>query len=113
MGKYKNTIQKGSVRYIVFEEDRVWYAAGLEFNVVESGSTPQEAILLLLDALTGYVASAKKIKARPTILNQKSDPEYEEMWKNREDARITSAKKIYSSGEWNIRGAMHSRFVPA
>ena len=113
MGKYKNTIQKGSVRYIVFEEDRVWYAAGLEFNIVESGSTPEEAILLLLEALKGYVESAKKIKARPTILNQKSDPEYEEMWKNREDARITNAKKIYSSGEWNIRGAMNSRFVPA
>ena len=47
MRKYKNTLQKGSVRYIVFKENNIWYAAGLEFNIVESGDTPQEAILLL------------------------------------------------------------------
>ena len=33
MRKYKNIFaKKGSVRYIVFIENNIWYAAGLEFN---------------------------------------------------------------------------------
>ena len=69
MRKYKNTLQKGLVRYVVFKENDIWYAAGLEFNIVESGDTPQEAILLLFEAIFGYVESAKKIKSKPNILN--------------------------------------------
>lgn len=114
MKKYKNTIQKGSVRYIVFKEDSVWYAAGLEFNIVESGSTPEEALLLLWEALTGYLESAKKVRARPNILNQKPDPEYEEMWGGRGAAKPTGANKnIFSFGEWNIRGAANRSLAPA
>ena len=78
--KSKNTLEKGNTRYIVFQEDDCWYAVGLEFNIVESGDDPQEALLLLFGALKGYVASAQKIKARPGILNQATDPEYEALW---------------------------------
>lgn len=99
--KYPNTLQKGSVRYFVFEEGGVWYAAGLEFNIVEEGSTPQEALFFLFDALQGYVESAKKIKARPSILNQKTNPEYEVMWENRHKEK--EQKKIFASGEFNLR----------
>ncbi len=81
MGR-KNTLQRGSVRYIVFKENDAWYAVGLEFNIVESGNTPQEAMLLLFEALAGYVESARKIKARPDILNQAADKEYESLWKD-------------------------------
>ncbi len=98
----KNTLQKGTVRYIVFKEANSWYAVGLEFNVVESGDTPKEALILLFEALQGYVESARKIKARPQILNQKPDAEYENLWHNREDEK--PAKEIYTSGELNIRG---------
>lgn len=112
MGKYKNTLQKGSVRYIVFREDDTWYAAGLEFNIVESGSTPQEALLLLIEVTAGYVESAKKIKARPNILNQKTDPEYERMWANRQTGKF-SAKNIFSFGELNIGKALNRNLVPA
>lgn len=108
----KNTLKKGSVRYIVFCEDEVWYAVGLEFNIVESGDTPQEALLLLFDALAGYVDSAKKIKARPNILNQKTDPEYEAMWKVRAVPTVSKVKPIYSFGELNIRNILSSP-VPA
>ncbi len=38
--KYKNTLQKGSARFIVFREGDTWYCVCLEFNIVESGSTP-------------------------------------------------------------------------
>ena len=86
--KYKNTIKKGSARFIIFREGDTWYGTCLEFNIVESGDTPQEAMLLLFEAFQGYLESAKKIKARPNILNQKPDPEYEEMWLRLEDAKV-------------------------
>ena len=102
--KYKNTLQKGSVRYIVFKEKNAWYGVGLEFNIVESGSTPQEAMLLLFEALRGYVESAKKIKARPSILNQKTDPEYEQMWRalSKPKSKQKRMRPVFSSGYMNI-----------
>ena len=109
--KYKNTLQKGSVRYIVFREDDAWYAVGLEFNIVEAGSTPQEAMLLLFEALEGYVESARKMKARPSILNQKSDSEYEHLWKMR-GSDIVSSKPVFASGQLNISKFSNRSLVP-
>ena len=100
--KYRNTLQKGSVRYIVFRETDTWYAVGLEFNIVESGSTPQEALLLLFEALQGYVESARKIKARPQILNQKADPEYEELWNAQREQKKIPTREVFSTGEFSI-----------
>ena len=100
--KYKNTLQKGEIRYVVFREAGTWYAVGLEFNIVESGSTPQEALLLLFEALQGYIESARRIKARPQILNQKSDPEYEALWRAKRSQKRTASKEIFSIGEYNI-----------
>ena len=77
---FKNTLDKGSVRYIVFNEDDSWYAVGLEFNIVEESEDPNLALYNLFEALNGYVKSAKKIKARPFALNQVPDEEYEQMW---------------------------------
>ena len=77
----KNTLQKGSIRYIVFKEKDTWYAVALEFNIVESGDDPREVLMLLFEAVEGYVRSARKYKARPAILNQKADEEYEKLWK--------------------------------
>ena len=99
---YKNTLQKGSVRYIVFKEEDTWYAVALEFNIVEAGDDPREALLLLLEAIKGYVASAQKIKARPAMLNQAPDQEYEELWEkiNEEKSLNTSRSlpPIYAFG---------------
>jgi len=78
--KIKNTLQKGSVRYIVFREEGIWYAVNLEFNIVESGDNPMEVLAMLFEATEGYLESAKKIKARPHILNQKTDKQYEDLW---------------------------------
>ncbi len=111
--KYNNTLQKGSVRYIVFREGQFWYAAGLEFNIVEAGDTPQEAFLLLLDAISGYVDSAKKIKARPNILNQKTDSEYEKMWENIQGRKLAQTKNVYTSGEFNFNKALQRSLIPA
>jgi len=100
--KCKNTLKKGSVRYIVFREEETWYAVGLEFNIVESGDTPREALILLLEALQGYVESARKIKARPYILNQESDLEYEKMWQSSRKSKMTRPNNIFTTGSFNI-----------
>ena len=99
--RFKNTLQKGSIRYIVFREANVWYAVGLEFNIVESGDTPREALILLFESIQGYVESAQKIKARPHILNQKTDPEYETMWQAVQEGKRPS-HTVYTSGEMNL-----------
>jgi len=103
--KYKNTLQKGSVRYIVFKDGDAWYAVGLEFNIVESGTNPQEAMLLLFEAMEGYVASAKKIKARPAVLNQVADSEYENMWRSLEARKTAPSKSIFAFGERSLVAA--------
>lgn len=103
--KYKNTLQKGSVRYIVFREGAEWYAVGLELNIVESGTTPQEALLLLFEAMQGYVESARKVKARPGILNQKPEAEYEVMWKTLQANKRPVATPVFAFGQRS--------FVPA
>lgn len=78
--KYKNTLSKSTVRCIVFQEGGIWYASGLEFNIVEAGDTPREALIFLFEALKGYLESAWKMGALPGILNQKPDREHENRW---------------------------------
>jgi len=81
----KNSLTKGSVRYLVFKEDGVWYAVGLEFNIVEAGESPEAVLMSLFEAMNGYVISARKAKIK-NVLNQEPAPEYEKMWQmaNRE-----------------------------
>lgn len=96
----KNTTKQGTVRYVVFKEAGDWYAAALEFNIVESGSTAQEAMLLLFEAIQGYVEIARKIKVRPYVLNQKPDAEYEQMWKNIQNNKLSANKQeVYTAGQ--------------
>lgn len=99
--KCKNTLQKGSVKYVIFREGSTWYGVALEFNIVEEGDTPQEAMLLLFEAIRGYVESARKIKARPHILNQRPDSEYEEMWDSFEECK-KPVEKVFTAGNINI-----------
>jgi hypothetical protein len=75
-----STLYKGVVRYIVFKDKSIWYAAGLEFNIVESGADIRIALNNLFDALQGYIESAQKMKGS-RVLAQTTDPEYEKMWK--------------------------------
>ena len=100
--KYKNTLQKGNVRFIIFREGNTWYGVCLEFNIVETGDTSREAMLLLFEAVEGYLESARKIKTRTHILNQKSYREYEEMWSTLEERKKIRAKEIFTFGNLNI-----------
>lgn len=101
MKTFKNTAQRGSVRYIVFKEKGIWYAVGLEFNIVESGEDPQVVLLSLFEAISGYVEAFRKIKgARPHALNQKTEREYEQLWtKLKAKTLIKSPYSVYTFGE--------------
>lgn len=113
--KYKNTLQKGSVRFIIFREGDTWYGACLEFNIVESGDMPQEAMILLFESVQGYLESAKKIKARPGILNQRPDPEYENMWQDLQKAKKQNKQleSVYTYGQMMIPQAMKEQSFAA
>lgn len=104
--KYKNTLQRGSVRYLIFKERNIWYGVALEFNIVESGDDPREVLFMLFESIRGFVSSAKKIKARPNILNQKPEKEYEQIWQvashRNSKTSIKSPIQIYTHGERNL-----------
>ena len=86
--KYRNTLQKGSVRNIIFREGKTWFGVALEFNIVETGDDAQEVMILLEEAVRGYLASARKSKLNPVILNQKSDQEYEKLWLGKDNPKL-------------------------
>ncbi len=87
-----NTLTKGTFRHIVFKDGDTWYAVALEFNIVESSDDPKLAFFNLLQAVSGYIESAKKIKGtRFQSLNQEADQEYEKLW-----SILTAPKKVSS-----------------
>ena len=109
MKLFKNTLQKGSVRYVVFKEKDAFFAVALEFNVVVEGASQIEAIVLLNEAIAGYLGSARKFKLRPHVLNQTIDSEYEKMWQDaqrsdvkRNTIRSTKSPYVLSSGQFNL-----------
>jgi hypothetical protein len=101
--RYKNTLEKGSVRTIIFKEGATWFGVALDFNVVESGDDPREVMIMLDEAIRGYVMSAKKSKLRPIVLNQTADAEYEKLWdKLTKGLSIPSPIQIHSFGERSL-----------
>lgn len=99
--KYKNTLNKGSVRYIIFKEDDTWYGVALEFNIVEEGDNPVGVMASLFEAIRGYVETARKLKMRPIPLNQQPDKEYERLWDQlQEDGTKKTARpeQVFSFG---------------
>ncbi len=104
----RNTIYNGSVRYVIFREGATWYGAALEFNIVESGDDPREVLLLLLEAIGGYVAAARAAKARPGVLNQTPTAEYETLWQIGQGIKkrpVRSPIRIYTAGVSDLRTA--------
>lgn len=99
--KYKNTLNKGSVRYIIFKENGAWYGVALEFNIVEEGDNPVEVMASLFEAIQGYVETARKLKMRPMPLNQKPDKEYQDLWDSLEEGgkeKIVPFEQVYTFG---------------
>lgn len=86
--KHKNTLKKGSVRFLIFRDKESYFGVALEFNVMVEASSPQEAFIFLNEAAKGYLEAARKVKLRPNVLNQKTDPEYEKMWHEYQDRKL-------------------------
>jgi len=110
--KYKNTLKRGSVRYIIFKENGTWYGVALEFNIVEDGDNPLEVMASLFQAIQGYVENARKLKIRPMPLNQKPDKEYDELWDKLEKGkteRITIPEQVYTFGLHPFRANAFAR----
>lgn len=109
MKAFKNTLQKGSVRYVVFKEKDIFFGVALEFNVVVEAASQIEAIVLLNEAVQGYLESARKFKLRPHVLNQAIESEYEQMWQvaqgndvKKGATRATKSPYVLSSGQFNL-----------
>lgn len=99
--RYKNTLKRGSVRYIIFKENDIWYGVALEFNIVEEGDNPLEVMASLFQAIQGYVETARKLKMRPMPLNQKPDKEYQDLWDKLEKTkteRTTKPEQVFTFG---------------
>lgn len=111
MIKHKNNLQHGSTRVIVFKESNEWYAVALELNIVESGTNSREAMLLLFEAISGYIEAAQKKKASSLILNQASDEEYEKLWQRLQEHKKPKNKEVFFFGEHNL--VEDKNFAPA
>ena len=94
---FLNTPLSGQVRSIVFKDIDGWFAVALEFNIVESGDTHQEVMILLDEAIRGYVEGARKANLSIGVLNQEIDPEYEALWDSRESGIQYEGKQLYSA----------------
>lgn len=102
MEKKKNNLERGSTRVIVFKENGEWYAVSLELNIVEVGTTAREAMLLLLEAVSGYIEACKKANVDSSVLNQEPDEEYEEMWQKLQEHKKLKGKEVFFFGEHNL-----------
>jgi len=97
------------VRYVIFKEKDTFFGVALEFNVVVEAASQIEAIVLLNEAIAGYLESARKFKLRPQVLNQTVDSEYEKMWRDvqtnitkKSTTRATKSPYVLSSGQFNL-----------
>lgn len=99
----RNTLKGGQIRTIIFKEGATWYGAALELNIVESGNDPREVMLMLDEAMRGYLETAAKVNASSKVLNQKADPEFEKLWARLQDNKpVKSPIKIYSHGAFSL-----------
>ena len=99
---FKNTPYSGQVRSVIFQENGEWFGAALEFNIVESGGSPQEVTMLLDEAILGYIEGSHKSKLSIKVLNQEVDPEYEALWKAGTSDSAKEREKVYKISSQSI-----------
>ncbi|MCI0597879.1 hypothetical protein L0Y34_02305 [Candidatus Parcubacteria bacterium] len=92
---FLNTPRNGSVRSVIFQENGEWFGVALEFNIVETGDSPQEVSILLDEAIVGYIEAANKSKLSISVLNQTADPVYEMLWSAGNSDKEEERNKVY------------------
>ena len=96
----ENSLTKGTVRTLIFKEGKTWSGVARECNIAQTADEPREAVVLLDEAVRGYIVSAKKTRLTANVLNQDPEPEYEKLWRTLESRKkIPSPIKVYSFGE--------------
>jgi predicted RNase H-like HicB family nuclease len=100
---FLNTANNGNVRSIIFQENGEWFGVALEFNIVETGTSPQEVSVLLDEAIQGYIEAAQKSKHSIRVLNQEVDPDYEALWKVGNSEREEDKSNIYRLSAQPVR----------
>ena len=70
------------MRYLIFKDKDVFFGVALEFNVIVEAASQIEALVLLDEATQGFLESARKIKLRPSVLNQNLIPNMKKCGKN-------------------------------
>ncbi len=102
MATFKNTLQKGTIRSVIFKEGDEYFGAALELNIVERGDTPQETMVLLDEAVKGYVDAARKAKLSIGVLNQDVNTEYEALWSAAPKGGKRGKRTVYSASSQPI-----------
>lgn len=88
---------------MIFKQGRDWHGVALELNIVESGNDPREVMLMLDEAVRGYIETAGKREASAKVLNQTADPEYEKLWALMQNNKpVKAPTKVYSFGTLSV-----------
>lgn len=96
----KNSLKNGKVRFIIFKKGGSWCGVALEFNIVEIDKDPNIVLFNLLEAMTGYIQSAIKNNIDISMLNQKTNKEYEIIWdKINKNNHKPSMPNVYMFGK--------------
>ena len=92
-----NNFEKGQVKLLVYRDnnDGVWYASALEFNLTVDGDDKNTVLLELDRAVKEYIKSAKEIGA-VELLNQEADPELLSLWQAHNENRMTDVASPYT-----------------
>ncbi len=82
MKNRKNTLDSGAVRCLVYQipdDNDIYYATALEFNLTVSADSDDVALLELREQMKEYIVTARE-KNAPQILNQEVDEGLERVW---------------------------------
>lgn len=99
---FHNIRHSGTVRSIIFQQNGEWFGAALEFNIVETGCSPQEVDMLLDEAIAGYIEAAQKNRLSSAVLNQTVEPEYEALWNSANSETEEERKKVYKASQYSV-----------
>ncbi|MFH1171210.1 MAG: hypothetical protein V1778_01550 [bacterium] len=111
----RNTVQRGQVRFIVFEDEGTWYGVALELNIVVDAESHQQALVELTHAVRDYVHTVHMSKLRDSVLNQEVSNEYAQLWKDLENGKKPTIRRISeddSEGEKTHIQVAQYGFIP-
>ena len=86
-----NTKDSGKIRVLTYKEGSLYYSCALELNITSSGEDKYLAMYNLDEAIRGYIDFTKSESINEKVLNQKTDPDLEFMWKSFQNNSIVKS----------------------